>query len=220
MSNAIVVRAARYRLALLLFASLALETPAPSPAQTAPADAVLGRFIVADAELASYSVPVHVDVYLRKLAKLHFALSGMQYYKRPGQVALELHGAPARFGRLFGELGTPLTWPYTYELRQLDSTVVDGRAIAHLEGVPKSPDHVTRMRVDVASDAAAPLHATWWCSDGTTIEMSMRLRTDGAYLLPDRSEIDLTVGRLPIHAVLEEGVYTVNGALPDDAFST
>jgi hypothetical protein len=217
MWNAIVVRATRRGLAILLLAAV-VEPAAPGSAQSATPDEVLGRFTAADAALASYSVPVHVDVYLRKVVGLHFGLNGMQYYKRPGRVALALRGTPARFGRLFSQLGTTLTWSEMYDLRVLESTVAGGRTVAHLEGAPKAGGDVKNLQVAVDSDPAAPVRATWACTDGTTIEMSLTSRTEGPYVLPDRSDVNLSVGRFPIHAVMVYGSYALNAAVPDAAF--
>lgn len=181
---------------------------------------VLDRFTVHDVPIETYSVPVHVDVRVRKLISMRFSMNGMAYYKRPGRVALEMRSAPANFRRLFGEMGTPLTWHDTYDMQLVDVTRSAGHTIYSMSGVPKRPGDVKRFALHVDSDPTAPLHGEWECNDGTMIAMSMIEQAEGPYQLPKRAEVDLNVSGFRIHAVLDYGDYALNVAVADTLFST
>jgi hypothetical protein len=185
----------------------------PAPVQSAAsAMQVLARFTAPDAAVQSYTVPVHIDVRVRKLLTFHFGLDGTQSFKRPAQLSLDVARVPAEGRKLFAELGTPLTWPQQYDLHLISGSGTD-RGPYRLEGVPKKPSGVARMIVDVDADPSAPLHAQWWTHDGTTVDMRITESSGGGYALPKHSEADLDVSGTKIHASIDYGAYSVNDAL-------
>jgi hypothetical protein len=187
--------------------------PRPTPAQ------VLARFTAPDAPLDSYVVPVHVDVHLHKLVTFHFGLNGMAYYKRPDHVALELRAMPASYRRVFSEMGSPLTWGGTYDLRVRDVLADDSRTTYRIEGTPRHPGEIDHMLLDVDSDVNAALRGRWFCKDGTMIAMTIEEAAAGPYKLPKRSEADLAAGGYRVHAVLDYGAYSFNAVVADSVFS-
>src|SRR5581483_7238936 len=97
--------------ALATVSLTALLGAAPTiPAPAMSATDVLARVTRGDAAIESYSVPVRIDVHVHRWISLHFHLDGMQYYKRPDRLALDIHAVPAKYRELFAQLGTPLTW--------------------------------------------------------------------------------------------------------------
>jgi hypothetical protein len=199
---------------------LVVSVAATASAQPPSAGDLLSRFTARDAAIASYSVPVHVDVRLRKIFPLRFGFNGMQYYKRPGKLALELKRIPAQYAKLFAEIGTPLTWRETYDLRVTGSSVVNGQVVNHVEGTPKHPEQVARVALDVPEDTAVPLRGTWYCRDGTPIAMVIEDQGSGVYDLPKRAQVDISVSGFRIHANLDYGTYAVNTAVADSVFGT
>jgi hypothetical protein len=187
--------------------------PRPTAAQ------VLARFTARDALLDSYTVPVHVDVHLHKLITIHFGLSGTAYYKRPDRVALDLRSMPASYRRVFAELGSPLTWGGTYELRVRDVVTDDNRTTYRIEGTPRHAGEIDHMTVDVDTDAYAVLRGQWVFKDGTTIAMTIEESAAGAYQLPKRTEADLDAGGYRVHAVMDYGEYSFNAVVADSVFS-
>jgi hypothetical protein len=189
------------------------------PAATAPtATEILARASEQGARVESYAVPVHMDVRVHKLITFHVGLNGMQYYKRPDRLALELRSVPAQYRKLFAELGTPLTWPGAYDLRLV---AADGeRGPYHLEGTPKRPCEVAKMQVDVDGDPAAPLHAQWTMRDGGTIDMHITEQAAGGYELPKHADADMAFGGYKIHASIDYGPYAVNEAVADSVFAS
>jgi hypothetical protein len=191
------------------------------PAPPATATDVLAR-VTRDAGIASYSVPVRIDVRLHKLISLHFHLNGMQYFKRPDRVALEMRAVPQQYRDLFAELGTPLTWPSLYDLRLVPSTAQP--ATYEIEGTPKHGGEVERMIVDVDGDvdgdASAPLHVRWFCRSGGTIDMHLTEQEGaGGYDLPQHAEADMSFGGYAVHASFQYGTYAVNEAVADAVFT-
>ena len=177
---------------------------------------VLARVTERDARLDSYSVPVHMDVRVHKLFTFHMGFNGMQYYKRPDRLALDMRQIPASARKLFADLGTPLTWPGAYDLKLVASG--GDRGPYHLEGAPKHPSDVARMLVDVDGAANAPLHVQWTTRDGGTIDMHITEESAGGYQLPKHADADMVVGGYKIHAAIDYGPYVVNEAVADTVF--
>jgi hypothetical protein len=187
--------------------------PRPTAAQ------VLARFTDRDALLDSYTVPVHVDVHLHKLITFHFGLNGTEYYKRPDRVALDLRSMPAAYRRVFAEIGSPLTWGGTYDLRVRDVVTDENHTTYRIEGTPRRPGEIDRMLVDVDTDAYAVLRGHWTFKDGTAIAMTIEEAAAGPYQLPKRAEADLDAGGYRVHAVLDYGAYSFNAVVADSVFS-
>jgi hypothetical protein len=187
--------------------------PRPTAAQ------VLARFTARDALLDSYTVPVHVDVHLHKLFTFHFGLNGTAYYKRPDRVALDLHSMPAAYRRTFAEIGSPLTWAGTYDLRVRDVVTDDNHTTYRIEGTPRRPGEIDHMLVDVDTDAYAMLRGHWIFKDGTAIAMTIEESAAGPYQLPKRAEADLDAGGYRVHAVLDYGPYSFNAVVADSVFT-
>jgi hypothetical protein len=197
----------------------AAAEPAPSFAPRPTAAQVLARFTDRDSLLDSYIVPVHVDVHLHKVVTFHFGLNGMAYYKRPDHVALELRAMPPAYRRVFSEMGSPLTWGGTYDLRVRDVVSDDSRTTYRIEGTPRHAGEIDHMLLDVDTDANAALHGRWFCKDGTMIAMTIQESAAGPYQLPKRTEADLATGGYRIHAVLDYGAYSFNAVVADSVFS-
>lgn len=198
-------------------ASEAQQSPLSEPRPSA-AD-VLSRLTMRDAMLDSYTVPVHIDVRLRKLFSFHFGIDGMQYFKQPDHLALDVHAVPPNGRRLFSQIGAPMIWAATYDMRLASATNNGARTTYRLEGTPKHLGDIDRVILDVDSDVSRPLHAQWFCRDGTTITTTIDEQLVGPYWLPKRTEADLSVLGYRIHAVLEYGNYTMNAVVADSVFS-
>ncbi|HZO93130.1 MAG TPA: hypothetical protein VFB22_05130 [Candidatus Baltobacteraceae bacterium] len=194
------------------------ETTLRSPATISAVD-VLARVTAADQPLASYAVPVHIEARLHRLFTFHFGLDGMVYYKRPDRLALDMHHVPSDFRRLFGELGTPLTWSSTYDMNVVSASVAGGRTTYHLKGVPRRDGPVATMLLDVDDVAGAPLHAQWVCRDGSRIDETITEGYEGVYELPRHADADIMSGGMTIHATMDYGTYDVNQSLADSLFA-
>jgi hypothetical protein len=208
--------------ALALGTALCATAGAPG---TAAADSIpsAGRLLAlvctGDTGLDSYTVPVHIDVRVRKVFTFHLGLNGMEYFKRPNKLALEMPRIPDQSRKVFGELGTPLSWPAQYDMNVAGTTVADGRTTYHLRGVPKRAGNVDEMLVDLDGDPAAPMHVQWLMHDRSTIAMTLRSAFDGTHELPKHADLDLVAGGYKIHAAIDYGAYTVNEAVADSVFT-
>lgn len=187
------------------------------PSATTTATDVLARVTAGDATVTSYAVPVHMDVRVHKLFTFRFGFGGMQYFKRPDRIALDMQKIPPQGRKLFAELGTPLTWPQQYDLRLVAAN--GDRGPYHLEGAPKRASDVARMEVDVDGDASAPLHAQWVMHDGSTVDMHITEQAAGGYELPKHADADMSVSGYKIHASIDYGPYAVNETVADSVFA-
>ncbi len=188
-------------------------------ASTVSAAQLLSRINASDDLLASYSVPIHVEARLHRLFTFRFGLNGTVYYKRPDRVALDMQHVPGQFRRLFDEMGTPLTWSSTYDVSVASSTVAGGRATYHIKGVPKHDGEVVSVLLDVDQDMSGPVHAQWFCRDGTRIDETITESIEGVYELPKHVEADIFSGGLTVHATIDYGAYDVNQSLADSLFA-
>ena len=158
-----------------------------------------------------------MDVRVHKLITFHVGLNGMQYFKRPDRLALDMRAVPAQYRKLFAELGTPLTWPGAYDLRSSQRTASAGRTISKER--PSTRATSRKMLVDVDGDPAAPLHAQWTMRDGGTIDMRITEQAVGGYELPSHADADMAFGGYKIHASIDYGPYAVNEAVADSVFA-
>jgi hypothetical protein len=200
-----------------LGAAPALGGSATIPSAASTASEVLARVNAHDARVESYAVPIHINVRVKKLLTFHFGLDGTQYFKRPSKLALDVPRVPAQGKKLFAEIGTPLTWPQQYDLKLVAAN--GDRGPYHLEGVPKHGGDIARMVVDVDGDPTSPLHAQWWTTDGSTIDMRITEEASGGYELPKHAEADLDISGTKIHASIDYGPYVVNETIADAKFS-
>lgn len=194
-------------------APAALFGPRPSAAD------VLSRITTRDAMLASYTVPVHIDVHLRKLFSLHFGMNGTQYFKQPNRLALDVGKVPSNARRLFSQISTPMTWADTYDMRLAQAASDGVHTTYRLEGVPKRGGDIDHVILDVDSDPSLPLHARWFCRDGMTIATVVDEQPAGPYWLPKHTEADLSASGYKIHVDIEYGGYNVNAGISDSVFS-
>ena len=209
-------RSVRGALAATTFvAALGIAPTMPSPSGPTATD-VLARVTANDARVDSYAVPVHMDVRVHKLLTFHMGLNGMQYYKRPDRLALDMRQIPPSARKLFADLGTPLTWPGAYDLKLVGSG--GERGPYHLEGTPKHSCDIARMVVDVDGAGSGPLHVVWTTRDGGTIDMRITEESAGGYELPKHAEADMAIGGYKIHASIDYGQYSVNEAVADAVF--
>jgi hypothetical protein len=199
-------------IAILGVAPMIPSATSPSPTE------ILARVNGRDAGVSSYSVPIHVDVRVRKLLTFRMGFDGTQYFKRPDKISLDAPRIPAQGRKLFAELGTPLTWPQQYDLRLVSAN--GERGPYHLEGVPKQPSGIAKMQVDIDDDPSVPLHAQWLAHDGSTIDMRITQQTAGGYEFPRHAETDLNVSGYKIHASIDYGTYSVNEAIATSVFDS
>jgi hypothetical protein len=202
--------------AMTFVAALGAAPPIPSAGGPTASD-VLARVTDRDAHLDSYTVPVHMSVRIHKVFTFHMGLNGTQYYKRPDRLALDMRQIPAAARKLFADLGTPLTWPGSYDLKMVGAN--GDRGPFRLEGVPKHPCDIARMVVDTEGDASAPLHVQWTTRDGGTIDMHLTQEASGGYELPKHAEAEMAIGGYKIHASIEYGPYAVNETIADAVFA-
>src|ERR1700680_165520 len=80
---------------------------------------LLAKMAAPNVGLTSYEMPVHFDVDLHSMLSLHTGLDGTAYFKRPDKSAVNFDTVPIladAFKHLAGTLGTPETWPQTYDI--------------------------------------------------------------------------------------------------------
>lgn len=166
--------------------------------------------------LRSYSVPIHIDVAVHKLITFHFGLNGTVYYRRPGRLAATIHDVPEKYQRGFAELGTPRTWPETYDMQVVGKDVVNGQCVYHLRGTPLEQNDVDYLLADISD--GAPIKATWYLHGGGTIKSTFEMTNIGDYSMPKQQQLDIDAQGNKVHAQITYGDYDLNGQVSDALF--
>src|SRR5579875_3613344 len=140
--------------------------------------------------LHSYTVPIHLSVAIHKLITFHVGLNGMMYYRSPGKLAATIEHVPEKYQKAFAELGTPRTWPLTYDMQVVRKEVVNGQCVYHLRGTPLQPNDIDYKLADFAGPSA-PIKATWYLRGGGTISSTILMGNVGDYTMPKEQHADI-----------------------------
>lgn len=175
---------------------------------------LLAHMAAHNAGLTSYEVPVHFDVDLHSMFSLHTGLDGTAYFKRPDKSAVDFNTVPILadpFKHLAGTLGTPETWPQTYD--------ITGSSDTELKLVPKKAGNVAAVIVDVDPADYGIVRERWRYKDGGSIDVRETNAVVGSYLLPRKQIGDFNLTQYKAHVVTDYGTYKLNVAIPDSVFS-
>ena len=166
--------------------------------------------IAAEPDLLSYSVPVQIDVTIRKFFfSFSFRRHGVIRFEEPDTLRVSLVSVPQRYTDVFGDLGTARTWPVAYDLELEGSVPSTGSVIYRVSGVPRRPMDVEQISI-LSGDPTAPIDARWLLRSGWTISSTIETQDVGRYLLPKHDAIDIVGHGLKIHAEMNYGEYLLN----------
>lgn len=221
-----------FRAAAALVAVLALsagwtrstQAQAPSPAPPAERSAVGGidetlakvplfsRLSAEGATLHTYTVPVSLAVSVHKLIfTFHFTRNGTIRFAQPDTLIASIDSIPKRYTDIFGQLGTPRTWPLIYDLTVLPATTVNGQQTYRLRGVPRQPSDVEYVLIATSDDTTA-IAARWSLRGGWSISETIETTLVDTYAVPKRERADIVGGGYKIHSDMTYGDYLLNDA--------
>ncbi|MBV8425338.1 MAG: hypothetical protein JO349_09100 [Candidatus Eremiobacteraeota bacterium] len=178
---------------------------------------LFAQYASEDPSLRSYSVPLHAKVAIHKLITFHFGMNGMVYYRKPDRMAVNIDSVPEKYRKTFAELGTPRTWPMTYDLQVTAVDETPNGKVYHLCGTPRTANDIDHLVAEVRGPDD-PVKATWFLRGGGTITSTTEFTTAGRYQVPKVQHADIDVGGVKLHADLEYGDYEVNGQISDAVF--
>lgn len=184
-------------------------------------DQILSRAASATG-LNSYSVPVHFDVHMHRPIGISTGVEGIVYYKAPAQAALVITKIPSILGKFFK--GTydldlsPQTWPSKYTVTSVSQTQVDGASSYALNSVPKADPSVDHVVFGIMQADYAPVSATWYYRDGSSIKLSIQNQHLSGYTLPQTQSINVNMPQFGLDAVAKYGDYALNTPVPDSTF--
>lgn len=170
-----------------------------------------------DPSLRSYSAPLHARVAIHKLITFHLGMNGTVYFRRPDHFAVAIDSVPEKYRKVFAELGTPRTWPMTYDMQVTGVDNNGGEKVYHLCGTPRTADDIDHMVADVG-DPGAPVKAVYFMRGGGTIDSTTDFTTVGTWQVPKSQHADIDVGGVKLHVDLDYGDYEVNGQISDAVF--
>jgi len=178
---------------------------------------LFAQYASEEPSLHSYTVPLRATVAIHKLFTFHMGMNGTAYFRSPDRFAVDIHGVPDQYRKTFAKLGTPRTWPQSYDLQVVGIDGTGDDRIYHLRGTPYHPCEVEHLEADVAGPNA-PVKATWYMRDGGTIAATIDFTNAGAYSVPKSEHADIDSGGFKIHVDLAFGDYAVNGPVSDALF--
>ena len=203
--------------AVLSVSAAVTSSPLPSVSD------ILSGMARQTAGLKAYEVPVTVHAAVRKgIISIPFTLSGERYFAAPDKEALKLRGVPAvakAFSDVYASLGTPLTWPQTYNLQVVRPDHAAVSPIYELCGAYKHPSSVDHILLDVDATTYDPIEARWFYRNGATIVMTVQEESVGAFRLPMVENVDVRFPAYSGHATIDYGTYNISGTLPASAFT-
>ena len=208
----------------VLAAALLIALLGASPAPATPAIGTVLRAIGnARRGLTSYIVPVtmHGSVHV-KILSVPFSMHGTEYYQAPDKQALRMVDVPkmaSGFSNMVGSLGTPSTWPQTYEISLDGTKAYAGRQDYVLIGVPRKGGNVKNVTVLVNPKTSAIDSAAFAYNDGSSVSLTLSYGSN-PYNLPISANVTARFPDYSGGASIVYGSYQTNVPVPASAFQT
>lgn len=204
-------------------ASAALYIAAATTSLPPPAVSdVLSGMAKQTAGLQAYDVPVTIHAVVKKFISIPFTLSGERYFAAPDKEALKLRSVPAiakAFSNIYSSLGTPLTWPKTYDLQVVTPDHVTSQPAYELHGTYKRSSSVDHILLDVDAATYDPVEVRWFYRNGATIVMNVQEQNIGNFRLPAVENVDVHFPGYSGRATITYGAYNINVPVPPSVFS-
>lgn len=206
---------------LLAASAAALLAAAPPPAMTV--EQILARMSENYAGITTYQVPVQINAHIRAGISLPVSMTGTRYFKAPAKEALKMNSVPAiakAFQDVYASLGTPQTWPMTYNITVVTPSISSERPIYEMRGVYKRSAKVDHVLLDVDAATFEPVEARWFYTNGATIVMNIQEKiVDGKHPLPAHETLNVAFPQYKGDADVVYGDYVLNQAIPDSVFT-
>jgi hypothetical protein len=218
---AILAAAGSFGRTLAALGSLALICATPAPDLTIAH--VLTQMAANTRGLQTYQVPISIDVRVNDGLGQPLHVHGMRFFKAPDQDALRMDWVPAYakpFQHLFGSLGTPTTWPSTYDISLVGTTTYADRRLCELRGTYKQTSTVDYILLDVDLQTFDPVRVRWFFKSGATIVLNISQEAVGTYRLPRRESLDVAFPQYHATADVTYGRYVFNKPLPAATFTS
>ncbi len=189
-----------------MFATAALLAAAPNGTE------MLAR-AAADPGLASYSVPVHFDVHMRRPVGVRSGVDGVASFSEPAQASIAITHIPGPLGGFFKGSYTldmvPQTWPGKYDVASVTETQANGSALYLLRAVPKNDPSVDHVVFGV-TDSYQPVSAQWYYKDGSSIELTISNQRVQGFVLPQSETISVNMPKYSFDATATYGQYSID----------
>jgi hypothetical protein len=214
-----------FLLSLLLLSQPSSHAQTAAPPQSMTVAQILERMASNTNGLTSFVVPIHIDAHVKEgPVSVPVTMDGKRYFKAPDKAALKLTGLPTvakTFSNIYTSLGTPLTWPNTYNIVLSGVTASGNQNVYVLRGTYKQPSRVDHVLLDVNGATFDPMQARWFYRNGATIVMNFQEGpVGGTYRLPLRESVDVNFPQYHGNADITYGNYSTNVPLADSIFSS
>jgi hypothetical protein len=184
---------------------------------------ILAHMSANTAGLQTYQVPVKIDAKIYKVIAIPVSMSGTRYFKAPDKEALKMNTVPSAakaFQNVYASLGTPATWPATYDITECSPTVLSGRPVYQLRAVYKRQANVDHILLDVDASTFDPLEARWYYTNGASIMMNIEEQpVAGRFRLPAHEMLSVTFPQYRGQADVHYGSYVTNTQIPESIFT-
>lgn len=212
--------------ALLLAAGLLAlparaDAPAAAPTPASAAD-VLARVESYWKNLHSYQVPLTFSGSVKvSFFSVPFSMDGTEYYQAPDKQAVHLNNVPSMargFETSVASMGTPETWPVTYDI-SIAKTAPRGKHVAYvLVGTPRKPGNVKTLTMYVNAQSFSIESVTLTYNSGATLDIEFHHHNQSLYRLPVSAKINAKFPNYSGSGQIVYGTYQVNVPVPDSVF--
>lgn len=210
--------------AALAVCAVALLAQAPARAPLT-VQQLLQRMAARNQGLTSFEVPVTIKARIKKGISLPVNMKGKRYFKAPDKEAMQMTsgvpGAAKAFQNTVANLGTPQTWPQTYNITSVTPDSSGPSPMYALRAVYKKTDvKVDHIILNIDATTFDPLQAQWYYKNGATIVMNIQVKqVAGKYRLPATQTLDVKFPEYSGSATVNYGDYVINQPIADSVFT-
>lgn len=200
----------------IIAATLGAAAPAPTP----DAATVIAGIQAYWSKVKSYEVPVSISGHARvSIVSIPFTMDGTEYYLAPDREALHLNNAPSAargFENTIGSMGTPESWPRTYDIVLAGTQMHNGHNAYVLTGTPRrSGTNVKTVTMWVNTRTYAIMAVQFNYNNGAQLSVVLSHHGKTLYHLPTTATLTAQFPSYSGSATITYGAYSVN--VPIDA---
>lgn len=193
--------------------TIAAASPAPSNEVTIASIPLFARLALDGESLHAYQVPVHMTGSLHKFFfTFHFARDGTVKFEQPASLQFAFDSVPSKYSDVFGQMGTPRTWPAIYDLQCAKAVNDNGDTKYEIHGIPKDTSSDIDHVVITMDDQGGPITAQWFMRDGWDVTSTIQMESVNNYLVPKEENTDVTGHGYHIHTDVTYGSYVLSSA--------
>lgn len=196
-------------------ANLAVDAAPGADARLARA--LLGRMMLVNAKLRTYTANVTLDIKMTTFPYLSPELNGTVYYKQPNKRVVVFDTVPAlaeQAKKVYPKVDEPIDWPRIYTITAMS----DENGVTLFRLIPRKNGRVEHLDVNVDDQSATIKGYTWTYKDGGFVSFEQTFKTIAGNYLPNKltGRVELPAYKANVTSALSN--YKLNVAIADSVF--